>query len=74
MIVAAVHHMAGSLDTLVCVKGQHHIEITRTNILIDTHIPLPKVNLLLSENTRNLLTHQKQIQNYLVNLPGNITD
>ena len=52
MIVAAVHHIAGSL-----IKGQHHLEITRTNIVIDTHFLLPEVDLLFSEKTRNLLTH-----------------
>ena len=57
MIVVAVHHMAGSLDKLVSIRGQHHLEITRTNILIDTHFSLPEVDLLFSENTRNLLIH-----------------
>ena len=57
MIVATVYHMADSLDTLISIKGQHHLEITRTNIVIDTHFPLPEVNLLFSENTRNLLIH-----------------
>ena len=45
MVVAAAHHMTESLDTLISIKFQHHIELTRTNIVIDTHIPLPEVNL-----------------------------
>ena len=57
MIVTAVHHMARSPDTLASVKGQHHLEISRTNILIDTHFPLREVNLPFSENARNLLMH-----------------
>ena len=45
MIGATAHHMTESLDTLICIKVQHHIELTRTKIMIDTHIPLPKVDL-----------------------------
>ena len=45
MIVVTAHHMTESLDTLICVKVQHHIELTRTKIVIDTHIPLPEVSL-----------------------------
>ena len=57
MIVTAVHHMAGSPDTLISIKGQHPLEITRTNIVIDTHFPLREVDLPFSENARNLLIH-----------------
>ena len=57
MIVTTVHHMAGSPDTLISIKVQHHLEITRTNIVINTHFPLHKVNLPFSENARNLLIH-----------------
>ena len=44
MMVAAADHMTGSLDTLICIKVQHNIELTRTKIMINTHIPLPEAN------------------------------
>ena len=43
IIVATEHHMTGSLDTLLCIKVQHHVEVTRTKIMIDTYIPLSKL-------------------------------
>ena len=49
--------MTGSPDTLIRIEGQHPLEITRTNIVIDTNFPLCKVNLPFSENARNLLIH-----------------
>ena len=52
MIVATVHHMAGSLGTLISIKGQHHLEITRTHIVINTHFPLPNVDLLFSKTQK----------------------
>ena len=49
--------MVGSPDTLISVKDHHYLEITRTNIVIDTHFPLCEVDLPFSENARNLLIH-----------------
>ena len=44
-IGTTAEHMTESQDTLVGIKVQHHIEITRTKIMIHIHIPHHKVDL-----------------------------